>query len=427
MPVMFPALKEAEERLAATQKKLHEIFEQAGDTMDMSKVTCISGDSAAKVAEIRKLNAQLDEEGAKRDELLEVARAAERARAGAGGGEPGSEPGDDDPDDTPKGAGRPGHVRQRKGLGQLFVESDAFKRRIPGAPGPASMLQLDLKGIINGAKATFQTGDGWEPEVTRTGLVVPFATRPIQVTQLIPQNTTDQAAVQYMEETVFDNPAAETNEGEQYPEGRLKLEEKDSPVRDITVWLPVTDNQLADVNQARGYVENRLPFMVRQRLDGQILVGNGTAPNLTGLNNVSGILTQAKGSDPVPDAVYKAAVKVRVTGRAMVDAVIMHPNDWTGVRLLRTADGIYIWGSPSDPGPDRIWGYVVSQADGQTEDTGLVLDTSFTELAIRQTVEVQISNAHADFFIRGKQAVRAKLRVAFTVFRPAAVCEVTGI
>jgi HK97 family phage major capsid protein len=168
--------------------------------------------------------------------------------------------------------------------------------------------------------------------------------------------------------------------------------------------------------------------MIRQRLDSQILVGNGTPPNLRGLLNVVGIQTQAKGTDPTPDAVYKAITKVRTVGFAEPNVAIFHPNDWQDVRLLRTADGLYIWGNPSEAGPERIWGLTVAQAVALTENTGVVGDfANFSELAVRRGMDVQVSNSHDVFFTAGKQAVRADMRVALVYYRPAAFCTVTGI
>ena len=168
--------------------------------------------------------------------------------------------------------------------------------------------------------------------------------------------------------------------------------------------------------------------MLRQRIDGQLLTGDGNAPNLTGILNNGSIQTQAKGSDPVPDAIYKAMTKVRVTGRAMPNVVVLHPNDWQGVRLLRTTDGIYIWGNPSEAGPERIWGLPVVQTDAETENTGLVGDfANFCQKYWKRDIEVQITNAHSDYFIKGKQAIRADVRLAFVIYRAPAFCTVTGI
>jgi HK97 family phage major capsid protein len=407
----FPALKEAQGKLDAKNKELHGIFTEAGPTMDMALVKSLQGDTAAKVEAIRTLNEEIDDLGKDAEKLKGVARAAARAKEWNAGRESGAEPGDDD---------RPGHVEvNTKSFGELFVKSDAFRKK-RGNVGPESQLDMSLKTLMT-------TTAGWLPETTRTGHLVDFATRPIQVIDFIPQTTTRQAAIVYMEETTFTNNAAEVAEAGTYVESALALTEQSSPVRKIATFLPVTDEQLEDVDQAQGYVDNRLRFMLMQRLDGQILVGNGTAPNLRGFNNISGIQTQAKGTDPVPDAFYKAMVNVRVTGRALPNLHIIHPLDWQDVKLLRTADGIYIWGNPSDAGPDRLWGLPVAQADSQTQNTGLTLDTSYTELSTRRGIDVQISNSHSTFFVEGKQAIRADVRVALVVYRPVAISTVTGI
>jgi len=412
----FPALDELNGKLEAKQQFLAGVFAEAGPEIDLTKVKSLSGDTFAKVEEIRKLDAELSDLGKQRDDLVAVHKAAERTRTAPGpggkadaGGVAGAEPG-------ASSAAAP----QTKSFGEMFTESKAYKNR-NGSIGPEAKIDIELKTLMT-------TAAGWAPETTRTGRLVDFATRPVQVTDLVPQTTTRQAAVVYMEETLFTNAAAEAAEGGTYAEAALQLTEQSSTVRKIAVFLPVTDEQLEDEPQVQGYVNNRLPFMVRQRLDGQILTGNGTPPNLRGFLNVVGIQTQAKGADPSPDAVYKAMVKVRVTGRAMPNGIVYHPTNWQDVRLLRTADGIYIWGNPSDAGPERMWGLAVAQSDAITLGVALVADfANYTELAIRRGIDVQVSNSHGTFFVEGKQALRADMRAALIPYRPAALCTVTGL
>ncbi|ANN16247.1 major capsid protein [Amycolatopsis orientalis] len=406
----FPALAEVEGKLADRRKKLATIFDEAGPEIDLTKVKAVKGTTHDIAAAIRELNSEMEDLGKERDNLVVVQKAADRAKQapGSGGAEPGAENGD-----IPS-------PRREKSIGELFTASDAYKLK-QGRIGPEATLDVHLKTLMS-------TSAGWTPEVTRTGTVVPYATRPIQVADLIPQTETSQSAVQYMEETTFNNAAQETAEGGTYQEAALALTEQSSLVRKIAVFLPVTDEQLEDEPQARGYVENRLPFMIRQRLDSQILVGNGTAPNLRGLLNIAGIQTQAKGADPVPDAVYKGIVKVETIGQAMANAVVFNPTDWQSVRLLRTADGLYIWGNPSDAGPERIWGLQVVRAQANPAGAAVVGDyQNFIELAVRRGIDVQVSNSHSTYFVEGKQAIRADIRAALVVYRPAAFCTVTGL
>lgn len=415
--IEFPALKEAQGALDAKRKELHDIMTEAGPDYDMAKVTSISGDTQAKVAHMRALNEEIEERKSKVDELLVVARSAAIAREqeAKGGAERGAENGQRAGDGhTKDGAPEP--------FGKAFVGSAAFKEFVRGSGmGPQAHLDVSLKDVLS-------TGS-WEPETTRTGRLELYPTRPApQVANLIPQTTTNQAAVVYMEETTFGNNAAETAEGDQYPEAALDLEEKTSPVRKIPVFLPVTDELFEDEPRAESYAQNRLPFMIRQRLDRQILVGNGTAPNLTGTKNVTGIQTQAKGTDPATDALYKAFRKIRDTGFAEPSVVFMTPADWEPIRLMRTADGVYIWGHPSMVGPATVWGVPVVETTAAPDGSALTGDyANFCELAVRRGIDVQVSNSHADYFARGKLALRADLRVALIHYRPLAFCEVTGL
>jgi len=402
--------KEREGRLAEVRKQLHDIFDEAGPELDLSKVKSLDGDTAAKVEEIRKLNAEIDDIAKALDGLNVIERAV---RHGATDDEKTGETGAGE-----KGAGQEtgGRKQQRKSFGELFTDSDAFKVK-----GMTAELDIEVKTL-------FDTGTGWAPDVVRGPRLVLDEQRPIQVAELIPQTTTTQTAIAYMEETTFTNAAAETAEGAAKPEATLALTERTSNVRKIAVWIPVTEESTEDIPRFQQYLNNRLPFMVRQRLDLQIISGNGTAPNLRGVLNVSGIQTQAKGTDPVPDAIYKAIVKVRVTGQSEPDLVVIHPNDWQDIRLLRTADGIYIWGNPSEAGPERIWGLRAAVVQAATDGTAIVGDFgNFSELAVKKGLEVRMSDSHSTYFTENKLAVLAEMRAAFIVYRPSAFCSVTGI
>lgn len=410
------ALIEARQELDAKRDSLAAIFKEAGTDLDMDKIKSIDGDSAAKAQRIREMNTELTDLGVKVDGLAEVERASKALEV------QGTHRSADDLPIHSDGA-KKGAERQTKSFGEMFVESVAYTEK-KGAVGPTAVLDVGFKTLMT-------TSAGWAPETTRGPRVLDYVTRPLQVTDVFPSSPTNQTAIKYMEETTFTNNAAEVAEGGLKPEAALVLTERTDPVQKIAVWLPVTDEQLEDVDGIAAYIDNRLGFMVKQRLDSQILVGDGTSPNLSGILDRAGLQTQAKGADPVPDAIYKAMVKVRMNGAgnggAIPNVVFMNPLDWQDVRLLRTADGIYIWGSPADPGPERIWGLPVVLAEGLTQNTGIVGDTTFAELRVKKGVEVQTSNSHDTFFIYNKQAIRAEMRAAFVVYRPAAFCSVTGI
>lgn len=423
MPTQIKQLEELQGKLKDRQEKVAKAFDEAkvtdddgNATYDLGKVKVFGDDlSTSAVAEkIRESNDEMNDLGQQIDSLKGAQSAGDNLNAK---GSAIHEPGKGEPAQGKGGYNGP------IDLGTQIVSHDRYKQWASGNKGGEFTVDWGLKEV----KTLFETGAGWSPESTRIGRVVDAETRPIQVLDLVPDGQTGQASVVYMQESTRTHSATEVAEGGTYPESTFDLSEITEPVRKIGDSVPVTDEQLEDVQGAESYLNNRLRFGVRQRLDNQVLNGNGTPPNLTGILNRSGIQSQSKGSDPVPDAVHKAITQVRLTGRAQPNAVVMHHNDWQGVRLLRTSDGVYIWGSPSEQGQPRMWGLPIALSDAIAEGTALVGDfANFAQMFERRGIVISQGTVGTQF-TEGKQTLRADMRVALSVYRPAAFSTVTGI
>lgn len=430
-------LKQTREKMAAKQDELGKVFAEAKGSdgqYDFNKVTCLGAEVKGSIAvaeKVKAMNAELNELGEHAD-LLE---SAEKAAAEHGARE--------------KAVGRIGHPARRgekggerrevKSLGEMLAESKAYQDYAQrGASGQIDLSFQDMwltdmlaKGAqfdTVGSKTLMTTSAGYAPEAVRLPGFTEAVSRPLQLLDIIPTFQTGAAAIKYMEETTRTHAAAETAEGGTYAESTFAFTERSASVVKITDSVPVTDEQLEDVLMMQGYINSRLTFGVRQRLDSQCLVGSGSGSNLRGLKNVVGIQTQAKGADPVPDAFFKAMTKIRVTGRAIPTHHVMHPTDWQNIRLLRTADGVYIWGSPAEAGPERLWGLPVVQEDADSAGTGYVgsFQPAWVSLFERQGVELAIGYVGTQF-TEGKRTVRGDARAALVFFRPPAFCSVTGL
>ena len=397
-------LEQLNEAIALKSKALHDVFEEAGTDLDMAKVKSLTGDTAAKVEALNAMNAELSDLGKKREDLHKLINARKQA--------------DEMANYQPVPKSDPSQP-STKSLGDLIMSSPAIKSK-----GQSSVVDVDLKTL-------FERTAGFAPESVRIGRVEEYPTRAIAIADLMPQYPTTQAAIKYMEETTFTNNAAEAAETGTYGEAAMVFTERSVPVEKVAVWLPVTDEQLEDVPAMSAYINNRLGYMLKAKLDAQIMAGTGTPPQLQGLIGAAitgSINTQAKSTDPTPDAFYKAIVLCNTVGFAQPNAIIVNPSDWQDIRLLRTSDGIYIFGSPNDAGPDRMWGLPVVKTTAISANTAVLGDfAQYAGLWIRRGIEVKLTDSHDTYFISGKLAIRADMRIAVTWFRKSAFAKVTGI
>lgn len=397
-PVGTMSTEELRGEITHVQATLGLALKQMGPNYDMTPVTVLDGDGAEKAAEFERLSKRA------------TALFAEYDARPAG-----------QPITPENGNGIP--VRQVKSLGERITGSPDFRKNSQDFEVPWSAAE---------AKADFTTSAGWVPESTRSGVIATYPTRPRALGLLDLIGTPvpwSQASYPYMQETTY-NPGAvvEKAEGVTFGEAELVVAEATEPIRKIPVFLPVTDESLDDSPQAREYIDARLSLMLNQRLELQLLVGDGSAPNISGYGDRAGIQTQAKASDPVFDAIFKAITKIETVGFAIADGIVMNPLDWEGIRLTRTTDGLYLLGNPAEIGPKSLFGLPVVTTTAQTENTALVgAFRDHSDLIERQGIEIKVSDSHAEFFSDGKQAIRATMRAGLAVYRESAFCEVTGI
>lgn len=434
-------LKQVDDALQARQQDLGKVFAEAkcdDGTHDLNKVVCLGDEVKGSVAvaeKIKQLDSEMNALGEHADLLRDAEKAAsshaERSKARRGFTLPGG---------VPSGKGNyESEAARFKSLGEMVIEAKNYKDWAGGGAAggvslnfedsmPTDILARGASFNTIGTKALMSLAAGFASEATRLPGFIEAATRPIQLLDIIPMGQTGKDSVPYMEETTRTHAAAAVAEGGAYAESTFVFTERTAPVRKIGDSVPVTDEQLEDEPFIAGYINGRLIFGVRQKFDRDVLIGDGLGTNLRGLKNLVGIQTQAKGVDPVPDAFFRAMTRIRVTGRRIPTHHVMHPNDWQNVRLMRSADGVYIWGNPSEAGPERLWGLGVVQADADTAGTGYTgsFQPDCVSAFERRGVDVQVGFVGTQF-TSGMRTMRADMRAALVWFRPAAFCSVTGL
>lgn len=352
---------------------------------------------------------------------------------------------------------------QGKTFGELFTESDSYKEfigryanrdgvipnAVKGVQSNPFSGAVDLKTLITGASATSAgamvrndlygsvTDLVGERELTVRDLVTIGQTTSDTVDYVRVTSKTNNAAT-VAEATTAAGPTANTTTGALEnatgagvkPESAMALETVSASVKTIAHWIPITKRAAADAAQVRTLVDNFLRYGLNEELEDQMLNGDGTGENFTGILQTSGIQTTGSAGTDL-DAIVDAIRLVRITGRRRPTAVVFHPNDWysTGFLLAKDGQQRYLVGDPraSIEQLNTLWGLQVVVSEAATENTALVGDFRQAVLWEREGVSLMVSDQHADFFTRNLLAILAEMRAAFGVFDPQAFCTVTAV
>ena len=340
----------------------------------------------------------------------------------------------------------PREIRQaRKSLGEAFLDSPEFKSLMqsgsanmpaPYKSGNDVYSQKDLYSALpTGTPGSFGT-------IQRDAIVVP-PMRTKRVRDLFPTRTTTAAVIEYFRMTGFVNNAAAVSERSgtpanftAKPQSSFTFVGEQAPVRTLAHWEAAHRNVLADEPQLRSIIDSELMYGLRLQEDSQILNGNGTGENLTGVLQTSGIQTYdwsdgayssvAGLSDTKADAIRRAAT-LSFLAYYEPTGVVLHPNDWEDIELTKDGNGAYVVAvSVAMGGEQKLWRIPVVDTPAIAEGTALVgAFGTGAQLYDREQASIRISEQHADFFVRNAIVILAEQRLALAVKRPEAFVKVT--
>ena len=326
-------------------------------------------------------------------------------------------------------------------VGQGFVDSDEYKALNGGSNGLTMHVPYNVKGDLGGmwqrkdVYTTLPSGTPSQFGTPQRDAIVERAHRAARVRDLFNVQQTATNLVEYFRVTGFTNNSATTSERSgspetftTYPQSTLTIAGAQAPVRNIGHYEVAHRNVLADEPAMRGIVDNELLYGLRLTEDDQILNGDGSGTNLTGITATSGISTQALASNTRIDAIRKGITKIAL---AYYEAtgIVIHPNDMEAIEMEKDADNRHMMAASVVIGSDsRIWRLPVVESAAITETTALIGSFGIgATLYDRMEGSIRVSENHSDFFVRNAIAILAEERIALAVKRPESFCTVTGL
>lgn len=267
-------------------------------------------------------------------------------------------------------------------------------------------------------------------------LYPPVATlrRQLALLDLVTVGATNSDTVKYARQTTRTSAAAETALGTAYSEASFDFEQVTANVESIGHFTTAYRENIADAAQFDTLIRSQLQEDVMLRLESQILSGDGTGSNLTGILNTSNV--QSYDWDSTNErrlvALHKAITLIRVNAFREPTAILLHPNDYQEalieeISLANAGSAAMFAANLRDGTPASAWGLPIVVSTVATEGTGVVGYWRDATLWVRSGVSLSVSDSHSDYFTKRQVAILAEMRGAFSVQRPAAFCEVTTI
>ena len=233
-----------------------------------------------------------------------------------------------------------------------------------------------------------------------------IARQVIKVRQLFNTGRTASKFVTYIQE-VQDGAyggAGNVAEGGAKPEIEPKYQEVSKEVVKLAGFIKISKEMLEDLAFVQNEINYQLMQSVEQLMENQLINGNGTAPNLSGIYTtattfVAGIFALNIVLPTLADVIQCAVAQIQGAKHEPTH-VILHPSDYATLAMSKTSLGEYTYGTMSLNGLSgaiSICGLPVITTTFMPVGKFLVADMTKANLRLREDMNIQVGYVNDDF------------------------------
>lgn len=325
---------------------------------------------------------------------------------------------------------RDGEIVDTRSLGKQYVDMEEFRTWNQRGTSPVLDSEMEFRAVTNVTTGSTSAGALYQNDrLARIGN--DFLDRRTFLLDLLPTISVGTGSVEYVQDQSpladFADKAAETAEAGAKPQAGPTLAVVTEPTATIAAWVNITRQAAADARQVMGYLDTKLRYSVKRRADGQSINGDGTSPNLKGLLNRSGILTNAPGSAEARYVTIRHSIKLMEDNEAVPEIIVVNPADSELFDLSNaTTAGLHATPDLNQDARGRsMWGLTRVTSTAIASGTALLIDPMAVAVLDRQQVTAYMTDSHASNFTSNILTLLLEARLGLALFDPKSVLKVT--
>jgi HK97 family phage major capsid protein len=315
---------------------------------------------------------------------------------------------------------------QQKSFGEQVEEKlIANKDNLPLSVGKKFSFDIDTKTVGNLSSAGSLTGSYFVPPTILPGVTL----QPYNQTHLrdvLNVGQTDSNLIRYVRDNGGQGGPAMTSEGATKPQMDRALQIYDAPVRKLATYLRVPEEMITDIPYLTSFLTNVGTQEMLAVEDTQILYGDGTGQNLSGIAT-SGNFTAyaadagggaASGVVAAPndyDVLTSAVKQMRVLKRVPTVHLVSPVDYWKMVSTKDTTNNYILQGGGNGIVPVTAGGVPVMQMNQIAAGDFITLDKNAVQIMFRENINVRFYEQDQDNAIKNLVTIVIEERLALVI------------